>query len=101
MSNLYGSICLSDIPKEEIKSVMCKDGVTRKFLNVRIIERKTPSQYGNTHFISCAPKKDDQKEGVNYFIGDLKTSASREERMQPQQPEQPQQPQGTVDDLPW
>ena len=36
---LIGSICLSDIPKEVIKAVECKDGQTRKYLNVAIIER--------------------------------------------------------------
>lgn len=69
---LIGSICLSSIPKEEIKKVMCKDGQERLFLNVAVIGRKEKSAYGDTHFISCAPKKDERKEGVNYIIGDLK-----------------------------
>lgn len=78
MSFLTGSICLSDIPKEQIKKVMCKDGKERLYLNIAVCEKKTPLYDENgrvkvDHFISCAPvKKEDRKEGVNYFIGDLK-----------------------------
>lgn len=76
MSSLYGSICLSEIPREQMKKVMCKDGKERIFLNIRICERKEPATFGNntyTHFVSCSPKKDEQKDGVNYFLGDLQT----------------------------
>ena len=31
MSSLFGSICLSDIPREQMKKVMCKDGKERIF----------------------------------------------------------------------
>ena len=69
---LSGSICLSDIPREQMKKVTCKDGKERIYLNVAVIERKEKSQFGHTHFITCSPKKEEQKEGVNYIIGDLK-----------------------------
>lgn len=74
MDILTGSICLTDIKNypELIKVVSCKDGVTRKYLNISVIERKEPSQYGKTHFISCAPKKDERQDGKNYILGDLK-----------------------------
>lgn len=79
-SILTGSICLSDIPRELIKKVMCKDGKERAFVNVAVITKKTPQTFTNngeprtyTHFISCAPKKEDRKEGVNYIIADLET----------------------------
>lgn len=72
MSSMFGSICLSDIPKEQMKKVKCKDGQERIYLNVRVVERKQPSQYGHTHFITCEPKKEERKEGVNYIFGDLK-----------------------------
>lgn len=26
-----------------------------------------------THFISCAPRKEERKDGVNYILGDLET----------------------------
>lgn len=76
MSNLYGSICLSDIPREQMKKVMCKDGKERIYLNIFIGEKKTPSTFDGkvfTHSVSCAPKKEERKEGVNYYIGDLQT----------------------------
>ena len=72
MEIITGSICLSRIPKELIKKVMCKDGVERMFLNIAIIEKKEKGQFGDTHFITCAPRKEEQKEGVNYIIGDMK-----------------------------
>ena len=76
MSSLYGSICLSEIPREQMKKVMCKDGKERIFLNIFVGERKEPATFGNntyTHYVSCAPKKEERKEGVNYFLGDLQT----------------------------
>lgn len=76
MSLLFGSICLSDIPKEQMKKVLCKDGKERIYLNVSVVERKQPQEFNGklyTHFISCAPKQEERKEGVNYYIGDLIT----------------------------
>ena len=70
---LIGSICLSNIPRSEMKRIKCKDGVERVFLNVAVVERKENGQFGDTHFITCAPKKEERKEGTNYIIGDLKT----------------------------
>lgn len=79
-SMLTGSICLTDIPKELIKAVTCRDGQVRKYLNIAIITKKTPQTFTNngqartyTHFVSCAPKKEDRKDGVNYILGDLET----------------------------
>lgn len=76
MASYYGSICLSDIPREQIKKVMCKDGKERAFLNIFVGERHAPITFSDrtyTHFVSCSPKKDERKEGVNYFMGDLQT----------------------------
>ena len=73
---LIGSICLSDIPREVMKKVMCKDGKAKIFVNIAVCERKEAVTFGGrtyTHFISCAPKKEERKEGVNYFIADLQT----------------------------
>lgn len=65
---LTGSICLSDIPREQMKKVVCKDGKERIYLNVAVIERKEPSQFGHTHFITCAPKQEERKEGTQYIL---------------------------------
>ena len=64
-NNYYGSLCLTDIPKRLIKEG--KDG--KKYLNIHIIERKEPSQFGETHFITASCKKEEEVEGENRFIG--------------------------------
>ena len=69
---IYGSICLSDVPKELFKKVKCQDGKERVYLNIAIKKRKEVGKYGHTHFITCEPKdKDERKDGVNYICGDL------------------------------
>lgn len=70
MTNLYGSICLSDIPKELITE--SKNG--KKYLNIEVTALRQPSQYGATHAVKMSVKKADRKEGVNYYIGNLKPS---------------------------
>lgn len=79
-SILTGSICLSDIPREQMKKVMCRDGKERIYLNVAVIERKQPQTFTDggvsrtyTHFITCAPKKEERSENVNYIIASLET----------------------------
>lgn len=79
-SILTGSICLSDIPRDQMRRVKCKDGVERIYLNIAVIARKQPQTFTNngvprtyTHFISCAPKKEERVDGVNYIMGDLET----------------------------
>ena len=70
---LYGSICLSDIPRDVMKKVVCKDGTTKVFVNISVFELKEKSKYGDTHIISCSPKQEERKDGVNYIFGHLKT----------------------------
>lgn len=70
MSNLFGSICLSDIPKELITTA--KNG--KKYLNIEIKQMRQPSQFGHTHTVKASVKRDERKEGVNYYIGNLKLS---------------------------
>jgi len=70
MEKLYGSICLTDIPKEMIQTA--SNG--KKYLNIEVFRMKQPSQYGHTHCISVSCKKEDKKEGVNYYIGKMKES---------------------------
>ena len=71
MANYYGSICLTDIPKELIKTA--SNG--KKYLNIDIYERKEVGKFGATHTIKASCKREEQKDGVNYFIGELKPSA--------------------------
>lgn len=70
-----GSICLSDIPKEEIKEYNGK-----KYLNVAIFKMREPKTFQSkngprtfTHCVSCKPKPENVREGVNYYLGNLET----------------------------
>lgn len=63
--NLYGSLCLTDIPKELITTG--KNG--KKYLNIVVNKRREVSQFGMTHYVKAHCKKEQQREGVNYYIG--------------------------------
>lgn len=65
---LVGSICLTDIPKEVIR---CPSN-GKKYLNLAVMELSEPNKYGDTHFISCAPRKEERIEGRQYIIGNFK-----------------------------
>lgn len=69
--NLYGSLCLTDIPKELI--TVGKNG--KKYLNIVVNKRREVSQFGMTHYVKAHCKKEQQREGVNYYIGELKPSS--------------------------
>lgn len=73
MSNFFiGSLDLTKIDKSLIKKVKMRDGSEHMFLNVSVSKRKTPSQFGDTHFISIAPKGTPVGERNKFIIGDLK-----------------------------
>lgn len=98
-NGLYGSICLSDIPKELITTAA--NG--KKYLNVTIDKRREPSKYGMTHYMKAYCKKEQRQEGVNYFIGVFKQSqAAQQQPAQFQEQAAPvQQAQEKKDDLPF
>ena len=104
--NYVGSICLSDIPTKEIKKVMCADGKERLFLSISVHENTEP-KYGkdgkliSDHFISCAPKKEERDEGVNYIIGNLRTWTPPAEQPTPEQIAQAPSVAETDTTLPW
>lgn len=91
MANFFGSICLTDIPREQITTSE-KNG--KKYLNIVINERQTPSQFGHTHYIRTKDKKDDKV----VYIGELKPSQYDNQQAQAQQ-QVPQQQED--DDLPF
>ena len=73
-----GSICLSDIPKSEVKKVTRKDGSVGFYLNISVHENDKPfinaeGKLVSDHFISCAPKKEERVKDVNYIVGNLRT----------------------------
>lgn len=67
---LFGSICLSDIDKNLIRT----GSNGKAYLTIDVCERQQPGRYGDTHYIKQYCKSGERKEGVNYFIGDLKPS---------------------------
>ena len=78
-----------------------KDGSQHKFLNINIDEKQQVDQYGNSAYLKVSCKKDEQKQGLNYYLCDLKTSKYGDNNQQ--QAQQPvQQPQNNSnDDLPF
>ena len=99
-----GSICLTDIPKELIATG--KNG--KEYLNIAIFANKDgANQWGNTHYMTCAPKKEERQEGVNYIIGNLKErggeSANPVDNINAPKGEETaaQQASGSDDDLPF
>lgn len=63
MSSLFGSICLSEIPREQMKKVMCKDGKERIYLNIWIGERKEPATFGSNTSRTMSPVPLRRKKG--------------------------------------
>lgn len=96
---IYGSICLSAVPKELFKKVKCKDGEERIFLNLKIVRRKETSKYGTTHFVSCEPRQEERKEGVNYICGDMTEYVPKDNNPSPE--DIAQAPVADGDDLPF
>lgn len=83
LNAIYGSICLSDVPKDLFKKG--KDG--KVYLNLSVYPMKTEDVYGNQYTCSCAPKQEDRIEGVNYLIGKFKLIPKRED-VAPTSPEE-------------
>lgn len=103
---LYGQIDLAALGNvvrnhpELVKTFTTKDGVIHKVINVNVEARKSPDQYGRSHYIKVAVKKEQQKQGVNYFVADLKESQQNAQAPQaaPQNPPQQNEDDG---DLPF
>lgn len=103
----FGSICLSDIPKELIKEFNGK-----KYLNISISAMREPKTFTNknggiktfTHYVSCKPRKEEVVEGVNYYIGNLESRDSNQTYQSASQssiPAPPAPPATPEDDLPF
>ena len=88
MSSYFGSICLSDIPRSQMKKVTCKDGKERIYLNIFVGEKREPVTFDGrtyTHYVSCAPKKEERKDGEQYYIGELQTFSQQQSSPTPEQ----------------
>ena len=69
----YGSIYLSDIPKDKITTSK-KNG--KKYLNITVWMNDQPDPYGNTASISIGQSEQERtSKASKVYIGNLKTSA--------------------------
>lgn len=94
VNTLYGSICLTDVPKELFKKA--ENG--KIYLNMSVFKMKQPDNYGNEWAASCAPKQEERKEGVNYYFGKFKEYIPKEN---PQPADINNMPPAEDDDLPF
>lgn len=82
--------------KELFQMVDFKDG-KHALLKTYFNERQQPDEHGNSHYLQAACKKDERKEGLNYYIGNYRPSQSTTQQPQPAQQGQA----NTADDLPF
>lgn len=94
MDNLYGNLDLTVLGNlvrqhpELVRIVDFKDG-KHKLLNIDVFEKQQQDQYGNIATIKASCKKDQQKQGVNYYLANLKVSQyQNNSQQQTQQPVQ-------------
>lgn len=80
--DFYGKIDFTKIcrlwrdHKELFEMVNFQDGA-HALLKCNFNERQQPDEHGNTHYLQAACKKEERKEGLNYYIGDSFRPSSR------------------------
>lgn len=101
MASYYGQVDFTNLcrlwkeHKELFEMVDFKDG-KHALLKVNFNERQQADEHGNTHYLKANCKKNEQKEGVNYFI----SSGFRLSQNQQQTSEQAEQ-EANDSDLPF
>lgn len=108
LSSYYGSIDLTKLGQivrqhpELVKVANMKDGSQHKFLNIDISPKQSGAdQYGNVAYLKAACKKSEQKQGLHYYLCDLKLSQNQQQG-QSAPVSAPQQPTvNASDDLPF
>lgn len=105
--NTYGSIDLTLLGRivrqhpDLVRSVQLKNGETHQFINVNVDEHNLDA-YSNVGAIRVACKKDDRKDGLNYFLANLKPSRQVKSSSPEQSiPTQVQAPPAGEGDLPF
>ena len=89
--SLYGQLDLTSLGNlvrqhpELVREVEFKDG-KHKLLNVDVMSKMQQDQYGNVASIKASCKKADRKEGVNYYLANLKVSQYQDQNQQKEQP---------------
>lgn len=108
MENLYGTIDLTKLGNvvrqhpELVRNVQFKDGTTHKMLNININQKQQTDQYGNVAFMKVGVKREEERQGVNYYLGDLKVSQyGNNVQQQATVAPQPQQPTKQEENLPF
>ena len=97
MANFYLDICLSDIPKERIKTA--SNG--KKYLKAIINPRKAPDSDGYDHYIAAFVPKEERNDGEGpAFIGRAQEKNFDRDRQPAQQPA-PAADDDPNDDLPF
>ena len=81
--------------KELFQMVDFKDG-KHAILKTNFNARQQADDHGNTHYLQAACKKDERKEGLNYYIGNYRPSQNNAQQPAPQQEATPGN-----DDLPF
>ena len=107
LSSYYGSIDLTKLGQivrqhpELVKVANMKDGSQHKFLNIDISPKQSGAdQYGNVAYLKAACKKSEQKQGLHYYLCDLKLSQNQQQTTQQEAPQQAP-PMNSSDDLPF
>jgi len=102
----YGQIDLTKLGiiarqhPELVKEVNFKDG-THKLINVAILDNEREDRFGNTACLRASCKREFEKEGINYFLGELKPSTPKEQPAQQSKPTAQPFPINNPDDLPF
>ena len=87
MDRFYGTLDLTVLGKIVrqhsglVRKVMFKDG-EHQLLNIDIFEKQQPDQFGNVAAIKASCKASNRKEGLNYYIANLKISDFQDEGRQ-------------------
>ena len=80
MENLYGSIDLTKLGNvvrqhpELVRNVQFRDGSVHKILNININQKYQTDQYGNVASVKVGVRRSEERQGVNYYFGELKIS---------------------------
>lgn len=112
LSDYFGGIDLTKLGQivrqhpELVKVANMRDGTQHKFLDIDISHKQGGAdQYGNVAYVKVSCKKAERKQGVNYYLGDLKLSQNRQQQGQQQAQQAVSVPQQPVinpsDDLPF
>lgn len=78
--NYYGSIDLTKLGEiikqhpECVKTVQFQNGEIHKYIQIDVREKAQKDMYNNVAYIKVPVHLNQQKEGVNYYISDLKES---------------------------